>query len=88
MRFASYDINVNDFPLNIDWRPHMPQIYFFPAFSKQVPFRRYDGGFDAGTIMKFIFFHNDIVKMKNLSQVNLTSDNDLYNYVEMYKYFS
>ena len=87
IRIASYDINVNQFPNGIDFRPEFPQVYFFPAYTKQFPFRKFEGQIEAATVLKFVLMQNDIVKMKSITNVELNNDNDIYNYVNLYRHF-
>ena len=48
MKAVSYDVNVNAFPEGIEFTNDLPQIYFFPAYNKRPPFKKYIGEGLAG----------------------------------------
>lgn len=43
IKAVSYDINVNAFPEGIEFTNDLPQIYFFPAYHKRPPYKRFIG---------------------------------------------
>lgn len=43
IRTLSYDINKNAFPEGIEFTNDLPQIYFFPAYNKKPPYKKYIG---------------------------------------------
>jgi hypothetical protein len=50
----SYDVNVNAFPEGIEFTYDLPQIYFFPAYHKRPPYKKYIGSGLAGQILLWI----------------------------------
>ncbi|CDW89510.1 UNKNOWN [Stylonychia lemnae] len=59
IKVVSYDINVNAFPEGIEFTTDLPQIYFFPAYHKKAPFKKYIGQGIAGSILTYIQKHAD-----------------------------
>jgi len=60
VRVASYDVNENAFPEYIEFTFDLPQIFFFPAYNKLPPFKKYIEESVAGTMLNFIGKHADI----------------------------
>lgn len=48
IRTLSYDVNTNAFPEGIEFTNDLPQIYFFPAYNKRPPYKKYIGEGIAG----------------------------------------
>ena len=77
VRTVSYDVNVNAFPEGIEFTNDLPLIYFFPAYNKRPPFKKYIGQGIAGSILQYIEKNADI-KFKypvDVSQVGMPRNN-------------
>ena len=48
IKAVAYDVNVNAFPEGIEFTLELPMIYFFPAYNKRPPFKKYVGSGVAG----------------------------------------
>ena len=57
---VSYDVNIYAFPEGIEFTFDFPQIYFFPAYNKRIPFIKYLGSGIAGDILTYIQKNADI----------------------------
>ena len=60
VRIVSYDVNVNAFPEFIEFTFDLPQIYFFPAYNKKTPYKKYIDEPVAGAMLNFIEKHADV----------------------------
>ena len=60
IKVISYDVNVNAFPEGIEFSNDLPAIYYFPAYHKKTPYRKYIGEGIAGPILNYIQENADI----------------------------
>lgn len=56
----SYDVNVNAFPEGIEFSTDLPSIFYFSAYNKGTPYRRYIGEGIAGPILLYIQKNADL----------------------------
>lgn len=60
VRTLSFDVNVNSFPEGIEYTNDLPQVYFFPAYHKRPPFKKFIGTGLAGAMLQYVEKHADI----------------------------
>ncbi len=60
MKAYSYDVNLNAYPEGVEFTYDLPQIYFFPAYHKRPPYKKYIGNGLAGSILIWIQKQADI----------------------------